>query len=255
MAATTWSATDKSANMTLTGGNLIATAAATNVSVRAVHPKRAGKYYIEYLSTTTQNNFTTFGFGTARTPFVAGSNVASSFQVQGFGGANMAFDSFGTQIASLGNQSAGITTSTLLCAAIDLDAGRIWFRMSAAGVWNNAVANNPATGVGGLPLTGTGLGQGIDVYPFLYLAASPNSCTANFGGSAFTGAVPAGFTSGWDDSVAAVSNVVATQLAIEEWGAGTPAMQLTQALIEEWASVAAAAPVVPSSDTRAMVLA
>lgn len=240
MAFTTWSTTDKSASMTLSGGNLIATASAVTVGVRAVHPKRTGKYYIEYLSTTTQSANSSFGFGTARTGLATG--TGSCFVITASSGLNYLSDSFANQITGFGNQSAGITTSTLMCAAIDLDAGLIWFRMSAAGIWNNNAANNPATGVGGISLSGTGLGQGIDVYPFVWLGTTPNSVTANFGATAFTGAVPAGFTSGWDDSVGIVTNVVSTQTAAEQWGVGTPDMQLTQMLVEQWAEVTTVTP-------------
>lgn len=232
MAATTWSTTDKSASMTLSGGNLIATASAGAVSVRGKDPKRTGKYYIEYLSTTTQGGSTGLGFGTAATPLSSNAYV-QAFIIQASGGFNFAYNSFGAQISS-GNQSSGITTSTLLCAAIDLDNGLVWVRMSAAGVWNNNVANNPATGVGGISLNGTGLGQGIDVYPLAFLNTTGNSITANFGATAFTGAVPSGFTSGWDDSVAIVTNVVATQAGVEEWASGAPAVQATQVGIEQW---------------------
>jgi hypothetical protein len=164
-------------------------------------------------------------------------------------------DAFGTAVLNF-NAGATFTTGTVICYAIDLDGGLIWIRSGAAGNWNNSAANNPATGIGGQSLVGIGLGQGIDCYPWVFLNSSANSITANFGGSAFIGAVPAGFTSGWDDSVAIVTNMVATQTVMEQWGSGTPAMWATQVLIEHWASVADAAPVVPGSgDTRVMVLA
>jgi len=255
VAYTTWSTTDKSASLNLTGSNLIATAGAATVSVRGKDPKRTGKYYVEYTSTTTQGNSSYVGFGAAKSPFGVLGNVSSSFTVWAQLGTNVAFDSFGATIGGLGNQSGGFTTGTLICAAIDLDNQLVWFRMSAAGNWNNSAANNPATGVGGFSLRAVGLGQGIDVYPFLLLQTIGNSITANFGGSAFTGAVPSGFTAGWDDSVSIVTNMVATQLALEEWGSGNPAMQLTQILMEEWASVAAAPPPSLSSDVRVMIMA
>jgi hypothetical protein len=236
MPASTWSTTDKSASLTLTGSNLIATAGAANVNVRGKDPKRVGKYYIEYTSTTTQNNANIFGFGSARTPFGTLLNVASSIGPQATIGGIVAYDVFGIQINGLGSIGA-ITTSSLICCAIDLDKRLSWFRLGAAGNWNGNAANNPATGVGGSDLGPVGLGQGIDCYPFLLLAGSANSITANFGGSAFTGAVPAGFTSGWDDSVSIVTNVVATQLAAEHWLTTDPQAQVTQMVAEHWGTV------------------
>jgi hypothetical protein len=254
MPASTWSTTDKSASLTLTGSNLIATAGISGQSVRGAHPKRTGRYYIEY-TLGTVNSGSGFGFATVRTPLVPGTSGAGSFTVIATAGSNVPVDYFGVQISGAGSQSPGPSTGLLFCAAIDLDAGRIWCRVGAAGNWNANAANNPATGVGGINLAGTGLGQGIDAYPYVYLNTTGNSVTANFGGSAFTGAVPAGFTSGWDDSVSIVTNMVASQALVEQWGSGTPDMQATIVLIEHWASVADAAPVTPSSDTRVMVLA
>jgi len=252
MAASTWSTTDKTASLTLTGSNLIATAAATNQGVRGKDPKRTGKYYIEYTSTTTQNNSSYFGFAATKTPLGTSATPASSIGPAAQLGSIFCYDNFSVQITGLGSIGA-ITTSGVVCCAIDLDNRRSWFRLGAAGNWNGAAANNPATNTGGSDLGPVGLGQGIDVYPFLFLGVSPNSITANFGGSAFTGTVPSGFTSGWDDTVTALSTMVATQIAVEQWGVGTPAMQLTQIAIEEWATVAAAPAV--TRQARAMVMA
>jgi hypothetical protein len=236
MAASTWSTTDKSASLTLTGSNLIATASAGNVSARGKDPKRTGKYYLEYTSTTTQGSTSLVGFAAARAPLSA-SNAASSVGPSALVGNLIGWDTFGTQVLNF-NAGVTITTGTVVCYAIDLDNALIWVRSGAAGNWNNAAANNPATGVGGQSLQAVGLGQGIDCYPFVYLQTTGNSITANFGGSAFTGTVPAGFTSGWDDSVSIVTNVVATQIALEQWSVPpTPAVQLTQGAIEQWAEV------------------
>jgi hypothetical protein len=251
MPASTWSTTDKSASLTLTGSNLIATAAAINQGVRGKDPKRTGKYYLEYTSTTTQGASSQIGFATARASLGVASQPSSATALASTG-ALVGFDPFSTGVFNIGS-GVSYTTGTVVCWAIDLDNGLIWVRSGAAGNWNGSAANNPATRVGGGNLQAVGLGQGIDCYPFLYLAGSANSITANFGGSAFTGTVPSGFTSGWDDTVTALSNMVATQIAIEQWGVGTPDMRLTQVAIEEWASVAAAPAV--TRQARAMVMA
>lgn len=253
MAASTWSTTDKSASLTLTGSNLIATVSAAG-SVRGKDPKRTGKYYIEYTSTTTQSGSSLFGFAAAVTPLGAGTG-ASMIGPAALSGGVLRYDVFGLVIAGSPSVGGSITTGSVICAAIDLSGQLCWFRLGAAGNWNGSAANNPATGVGGTSISAVGLGQGIDCYPFVFLGANTNSITANFGGSAFTGAVPAGFTSGWDDSVSIVTNVVATQAFVEQWGNGTPDLQVTQVLLEQWASVADAPPVVPGADVRVMVLA
>ena len=51
MANTTWNPADKSATMTLSGGNLIATGSSWIAWVRAVDKKTTGKFYWEYKAT------------------------------------------------------------------------------------------------------------------------------------------------------------------------------------------------------------
>ncbi len=233
MAASTWSTTDKSASLNLTGGNLIATSGSGAQGARGAHPKRTGKYYVEYTSTTTQNAGSMVGFATAATPLATG-QAASAIQFAA--NTTRAYDYFGN--TSVSGTAGGFTTGSVVCCAIDLDAALVWFRTGAAGTWNGNAANNPATGVGGLNISATGLGRGIDAYPYVLAGQTSNSITANFGASAFTGAVPAGFTAGWDDGVSIVTNMVATQTVMEQWGSGVPEMWATQVLIEHWASVA-----------------
>jgi hypothetical protein len=60
-----------------------------------------------------------------------------------------------------------------------------------------------------------------------------------FGGSAFTGTVPAGFTSGFTAGAVIGTNELATQVAAEQWASMIPPqMQATQAAIEQWTSTA-----------------
>lgn len=244
VAFTTWSTTDL-VNMTLSGGNLVATPTASgNAYVRGQDPKRSGKYYFEYTSTTAQGGSSNFGLAPGGTTLGTTNGAAyvnaSSGSILGFNRVTNAQTSF----ASLGAIGAG----TVVGVAIDLDNRRAWFREGAAGNWNASSTANPATGAGGIDLSAIGLGAGIDVYPYASMSATSQSVTANFGGSAFTGAVPAGFTAGWDNAVAALSNMVLTQAGAEAWLQGSPVLQLTQAGTEVWASVAAAAP--PASHTQ-----
>jgi hypothetical protein len=125
----------------------------------------------------------------------------------------------------------------VVCIALDAGARLIWFRVGAAGNWNGSAVNNPATGVGGVAITN--LGVGIQIYPSVCFGVIGDQITANFGDSAFTGAVPAGFTSGFTAGVVSPSNELATQIAAEHWGVGDPALsvQLTQIAVEQWAQV------------------
>lgn len=229
MAFTTWSTTDKSASVTLTGGNLIATSGATQQSVRGAHPKRAGKYYFEITCNTVSNNNFGVGiatFGQSLTPG-AGTNPTNACAV--YRGGGFYIDN------SLGASGLNLVSGNLVCIAVDLDRGLIWARVGAAGNWNAGASNNPATGVGGLSVVPAVMGPGIDVYPFATFGANTEQATLNAGATAFSGTVPSGFTSGWDDSVAALSNVVATQVGTEVWASNpSVAMQLTQLGIEVW---------------------
>ncbi len=233
MAFTTWSTTDKSASLTLSGGNLIATAGAGSQGVRGAHPKRTGKYYVEYTSTTVQSSSSTVGFATAATTLTLGQNACAVCQSTS---TSHAWDTFSNQ--AVNGTGASFTTGTVIGCAVDLDNALIWWRQSPAGNWNNLAPNNPATGVGGLDMSATGVGRGIDAYPFASLINLNNSITANFGATAFSGAVPAGFTSGWDDSVAIVTNAIASQALAEHWLTTNPDARITQVSLEHWQSVA-----------------
>lgn len=231
MAFTTWSTTDL-VNVTLSGGNLIATASAASAGVRGKDPKRSGKYYIEYTLPASQNASNLFGLASRRATLGAAPSQAIATAQYNLG-TLVFYDVFGVQVTT--GINLGNLTGSVLCCAIDLDARLVWFRLGAAGNWNANAAYNPATGAGGVSVVAVGLGQGIDVYPFAYLGSSTNSITANFGASAFTGSVPSGYTSGWDDSVAVETSVVATQVGTETWASNpNPAMQLTQVGTEIW---------------------
>jgi len=46
--------------------------------------------------------------------------------------------------------------------------------------------------------------------------------------------VPSGFTSGFTAGAVIPTNELLTQAALEQWGSGTPVMQMTQAAVEMW---------------------
>ena len=87
-----------------------------------------------------------------------------------------------------------LNASNVLCCAVDLDNRNMWFRVGSGGAWSGA-SGNPATNTGGVPIpAGT-------MVPFVVFGGASgvagSAVTANFGASAFAGAVPAGFTAGW----------------------------------------------------------
>ena len=136
---------------------------------------------------------------------------------------------------STGVNIGTIADGTLVGIAADLTARLIWFRLGAAGNWNASASNNPATGVGGIVCNTSGVG--IPTHPAYFGAAGSNVATANFGDSAFVGAVPSGFTSGFTAGVSVPTNAIASQVAAEHWLTTNPDARITQVVAEHWASV------------------
>lgn len=211
MANTTWNPADKTASMTLSNGNLTATVAAFGIQgVRTIHSQSTARYYWEY----------TFN-QVANTSACGITNSTSSLTALGVTGAAGAayvnssgtmFVNSTTSLGSLGGFAVGNTA----CIALDLAGLLLWFRKGAAGLWNNSGTANPVTAIGGFSISAL-TGGAVPAYG-LYSSSSASTnaaITANFGDSAFVGAVPAGFTAGLPDAavVPSTSNIRAMVLA------------------------------------------
>lgn len=232
MANTTWNGSDKTAGLTLTGGNLIATTSGVNNGVRATDRQVTGRFYFEGTGTTWTGGG---GPGLANSAAVVGSSTWTN---------NVTLSSAG--IIWVNNVNSGFTLGArangdVIGIAVDFSARLIWFRVAPSGNWNGNATHSPATGAGGIDISVVG-GIGIPLYPYLVLPVSGSSFTANFGDSAFTGAVPAGFTSGFTSGASIPTNTIATQVAAEHWTTGTPDVRLTQAFVEHWAEVQTVVP-------------
>jgi hypothetical protein len=184
--ATTWNSADKSSIITLSNGDLTATAGALSGSnsVRTVAGKSSGKYYCEFSSLVVGGNL-----------FIGAAN--SSLVVESGGFAGQAADSFGyysvlgdvfLNSGSIGTV-ATYTTGSLIDMALDLDNARVWFRKNN-GNWNNNGSANPATNTGGFDISG------LDAGPYFVIwtcGAFGDTITANFGATAFAHTPPSGF--------------------------------------------------------------
>lgn len=196
--ATTFNPADKSSSITLSGGNRTATRNAVDpvarwVSVRTVVNRSVGKFYYEV--------FNVNASGAA--------NVSAGFANAGFpvddGGTNLlGFDPLGNSVGYADNGSILFAGALVVATAawnavggragiaIDLAGQRMWGRPNG-GIWNNSGTADPATGVGGIILSGFG--------PNIFAAASALAPTdalqANFGQSLFVDVVPVGFTGGY----------------------------------------------------------
>jgi hypothetical protein len=182
--------------VTLSGGNLVATNTGTTsadqgAKVAAVSGKTSGKYYFEV-------EMTAYGNGVNGSAGVG--TTASTYTGMGNGGTtgDALFLSGGNVWSNGGNTGTALGPSTPITKfgfTVDLDNRKFWARKGAAGNWNNSGAANPATNVGGITIpAGT-------MVPFLTFGGSLGTAncvfTANFGASAFVGAVPSGITAGW----------------------------------------------------------
>jgi hypothetical protein len=194
----TWDAATV-ATVTLSGSDLVATntgTTATNQGARvaAASGKTSGKYYFEVtLTTKVGGGGGNAGMGiatTASTYAGMGNNATAGVEVFISSGGMFVNGANPGQVlggAFVNGEVAGI--------AVDLDNRKAWIRKAPSGNWNASGTANPATNVGGntipagtiAPINTFGGGSGT----------SGNVFTANFGASAFTGAVPSGFTSGW----------------------------------------------------------
>jgi hypothetical protein len=225
---TTWNPSDKTAGCTLSGGNLVATFAASNNGVRSIDRVHTGKYYWEV----------TFA-GTSIANLAVGIALGTSSLSATAGNANFYCDGGSLYLNGV---SASITigsvvSGSIVCFALDADADLIWCRLGAAGNWNGNAAYNPATGVGGASIAWAGGPMGI--YAWAFGSGGNCNATANFGASTFTGAVPSGFTSGFPDSTTLTNVAIATQVALEEWAMPLASAQMTQVALEAWASAGA----------------
>jgi|SRR5215467_13181646 len=261
MANTTWSATDKTASVTLSGANLVATSSGGNQAGRSVDSKTTGKYYWEVNATTLAN------FGNTQVGVANGTTSITAFAASS-GSGGCVLDRSGNLFSNgstITGSAGGLTQGVAAGVALDLTNLRVWIRGGPAAFWNGNSSANPATNIGGVDISAyiSGSAPGFAVYA---LAGSGDVLTANFGDSAFSGTVPAGFTSGLPGpptsarltqiSLEQWASIIppqmqATQLAVEIWGSTTTTttrMLTTQMAIEQWSSVA------PASSARTSVI-
>ncbi len=183
---TTWNPSDKTAGTTLSNGNLTATFAGTGNGVRSVPGVSAGKWYWEVRFNT--------GPGP---PGVGVANASATLGTVWSTPTNAAVAYNGSTYVNNvlhGGGSSGISIIPAKTIAIAWDAGvqRLWFRnVTDGGNWNNNSSNNPATNVGGIDIAV--LGSSL----FALACGGSADWIANFGATAFAGAVPSGF-SAWD---------------------------------------------------------
>jgi len=188
---TEWSSTNKTAGITLSNFNLTATANASTTNwVKAVSVKAtgAGKFYWEVWPTAWVSGNTAHGFCPSALSNPNASSYSGVCAIARTGAIWVDGSSTGTTLT-------GVTPGTSkFSIALDLVGKLVWFRVAPSGNWNNSGTANPATGAGGVDVSAI---TGIDAVPVAMTGTISDAVDANFGGFAFSGAVPSGFATGW----------------------------------------------------------
>jgi hypothetical protein len=179
-----WSSSDKSSNIFLSNGQTEAEfTASTNGGVRCTLPRRTGKWYFEITASNNSANTAGYGLAAADTPF----DFTSTHGFMQFITGSVEKDNnflFGNGI---------INSGTTLRIAWDADNHLAWIA-AGGGNFNADASADPATGVLGQ------LTAGFDsngLFPYFTGNANTRHAALNTGATAFTYAVPSGF-SAWN---------------------------------------------------------
>lgn len=154
VAATYWDAVNKTADITLSNGDLTAThTSGTNYgNVRSVHSFNYGKRYIRFTPVTigTFNGAACAGLGNTS----YGWTSVSPSNYLGFDSNGIGFYDNGLWLNGVNvlPWSSGIATGQVVEFAVDYDAKLLWVRVNG-GDWNGSPTANPATGVGGVDIS------------------------------------------------------------------------------------------------------
>jgi len=186
---TTWNISDKSANITLSNGNLTGAAtSSSNGGVRGTTSRNSGKVYVEwtcgatYTSANTGVGIVTLGQSLSGVG-ATGANAFALFATAG----NVYFNG---SISAVNAGSHG--PGDVLCMAVDFGASKGWFRVNG-GNWNGGAAGDPVAGTGSVNIAA--LFPGNAAYPLWCSNNSGNSVTINCGQFPFTLTAPSGFSS------------------------------------------------------------
>jgi len=182
---TTWNPSDKGANITLSGSDLVATmGAATPNIVRSVHGfSGSEKIYFEVVCTTA-GGAVGFGVGISNS-----SELVSTY----LGDTNNSISYYADAPLYINDVSVlTLTTYTsgdVIGVAVDNSANKIWVRKNS-GSWNNSGSDDPSTATGGYSLSGVITGTR---YAALEMENSGGVGTARFSSGSWTLGAPSGF--------------------------------------------------------------
>ena len=180
--STTWDPLNKSADITLSNGNLTATLGpAGYASVRSILGVSSGKWYWEIafdIDAVGSGNQVGVGDNAISLDFSLGSySTGYTYKEDGEKGNNNSYVAFGSSF----------TAGDIISIALDMGAGKVWWAKN--GVWQasgdpEAGANEAYSGIIGT------------IYAWITLAVATTRVTVNFGQSPFSYTVPDGFNAG-----------------------------------------------------------
>ncbi len=194
-----WNSADKTANVTLSGGSLIATTTSGSYGgVRADTSAAAGKIYYEVTPLTTGVSNVAAGWAnsTASLTTYIGQDKNSWCDFYYTGTTNIWFNN-----GSLLSTGESVPALSTLCLAFDIDTLKGWIRVNN-GLWNGSATADPATGTGGFSIATMNAGP---YFPVFNANVNGASVRANFGATSFSYIVPSGF-SGLDTNVQAYND-------------------------------------------------
>ena len=205
---TTWNPSETDAGLSLSNGNLTYSRNTASGKTRALQGHRAGKKYFEIHVDQATSTGSAFGLskgGADLTTLEAGQRGVLLFTGSG---------SLYVNGATKTGPGLPVTGSTVRFA-VDFSNLQVWINING-GNWNGSGTADPATNTGGYDLSAF-IGSAVPLFPVAIAWASGNAGTANFGASAFSYAMPSGFTA-WDD----VSDALAAPYIVASSSAITP---------------------------------
>lgn len=180
-------------NATLDTPKLKATRSNTSTGgAQSITYKSSGKFYFEGTVGASHGSTDSIGIMASSYSYVALVNGNAGAGSGVWLGGGSIVNNGGTVGSVGGAANAG---GSIIRVAHDAGNGKVWYALNG-GNWNNSGTDDPATNTGGVTLLAAQYAPVIGFSPFGSPTAGDN-ITMNFGDSAFTYAVPSGFTAGW----------------------------------------------------------
>lgn len=184
---------NKSTNVTLSGGDLIATASLTG-SVLGTPSLAGGKYYFEFKMTFASTAATLTAVGFAASAFSTASAPGwDSYQSEAADNTNNVVENAGSKGPAFNAFAFVPTSGDWFGVAIDVVNSLAWYKdITQATDWNGSAPPDPVAEVGGYSMSG--FDEGIPWKVVAGFTASGGAITMNFGDTAFAGVIPSGYT-------------------------------------------------------------